>query len=171
MAEFAAVAASAQVGDDGMERVEEMIEKLKAENLALPGQLVAKKSAHARALLNNARLPRNMQRVMKEKVEAARLVTLEQGKRENSAVMEQLKKDVMTVTMKAGKQIGALTASLEQVLKKVDVLKMEKATLAQNLDERRECKDRAEYDHDGLEAMLQRAERERRKCEVAVNRV
>lgn len=41
----------------------------------------------------------------------------------NSAVGEQLKKDVLTVTMKAGELIDTRTTSLEQAQKEVDALK------------------------------------------------
>lgn len=55
-ADAAAVAVLAQAGEDGMAKVEEMIEKLKAENLTLQGQLIAQKSAQAGALLDKVRL-------------------------------------------------------------------------------------------------------------------
>lgn len=96
------VAAPAQANDDGMAEEEEMVEKLKAENLGFYGELIAKKTAHARALLNNVRLQKEMKKVMKEKKEVARLLTAEKPKRGDSVVVEQLITDVLTVTMKAG---------------------------------------------------------------------
>lgn len=44
----------------------------------------------------------------------------EQAKRENSAMVGQLKKNVLTVTMKTEEQTGTLTASLEQVQREID---------------------------------------------------
>lgn len=44
--DVAAIAAPALAGDDEMARVEVTMEKLKAENLALQGQLIAGKSAY-----------------------------------------------------------------------------------------------------------------------------
>lgn len=75
---------------------------MKAKNLELHGQLIAEKLAHARALLDNVRLQRDMKKMVKEKEKAARLLTVKQAKRENSAVTHQLKKDVLTAPMKAG---------------------------------------------------------------------
>lgn len=46
---------------------EEMTERLKAENLASHGKLIAEKAAYDRALLDNARLQRNIVKVAKEK--------------------------------------------------------------------------------------------------------
>lgn len=73
-ADAAAVATLAQGVDDETARVEEIIEKLNTENLALHGQLVAKKLLHARTLSNNVRLQRDMKKVMKEKEQDARLM-------------------------------------------------------------------------------------------------
>lgn len=47
----------------------------------------------------------------------------------------------------------------------------EKIAVTQGLDELREGKERAEYERDGLEAKLQRAQQKRGKCSDAVNRV
>lgn len=77
-----------------------MIEKLRPENLSLHGYLIAEKTDHARALLDIVRLQRDMKKVVKEKVETAQLLAAEQAKQENSPVAEQLKKDVLAVTMK-----------------------------------------------------------------------
>lgn len=49
-----------------------------------------------------------------------RLLAAEQPKRENSAVVELLKMNFWTVTMKAGEQIGTLMTSLERSQKAVD---------------------------------------------------
>lgn len=83
-----------------MAKVEALIEKLKAEILDMHGQLVAEKLAHARSLLGNVRLQRDMHKAVKEKEEATRLFTLEHAKRENSVEVEQLKKDVLTAPIK-----------------------------------------------------------------------
>lgn len=55
-ADTLAVADAAQAGDDDTAEVEELIEKLKAENLTLHGKQIAEKTAHSRALLDNVRL-------------------------------------------------------------------------------------------------------------------
>lgn len=83
VADAVAVAAPAQARDDGMAKAEEMIVKLKAENLALHGELTAKKAVYARALMDNARLQRDIKKVVKEKEKTERLLTGEQAKREN----------------------------------------------------------------------------------------
>lgn len=82
--------------------------------MTLLGKLVAEKMAHARALLENVRLHRNMKKIGTEKEEIARLLAMKKAKRKNSAAAELLQKDLLTLTMKAGKQIGALVALLEQ---------------------------------------------------------
>lgn len=69
-----AVAAPAQADDDRMARVEEMIEMLMADYLALHGQLVEEKSAQARALLDSVPLQRNMKKVVKRKEKVAWVV-------------------------------------------------------------------------------------------------
>lgn len=50
-ADSVAVAVPAQTGNDGMAKVDKVIEKLKLERLALHGRLVAKETAHARGCL------------------------------------------------------------------------------------------------------------------------
>lgn len=59
-----AVMASAQAGDKGLTKIWKMFKNLKAEALALHGELVAVKMAHASALLNNVRLQRDMKKVV-----------------------------------------------------------------------------------------------------------
>lgn len=108
---------------------------------------------------------------MKEKKEVVQLLTPEKAKRENSAVVAPLKKDVSAVSWKAGEQIGAPATSLEQIKNKVDILKKEKAALAHDLHGLRNCKECAKYERGGLEVKLQRAQREREKCVDAVNRL
>lgn len=61
---------------------------------------------------------------------AARLLTTEKATQEISAVGEQQKRDVSTVTMKEAEEIGALTTSLEQAVKEFDVLKEDTAASA-----------------------------------------
>lgn len=67
MADAVAVADLGQACDDGMAKGEEMIKKLKAGNLALLEELIAEKTAHARALLKNVCLQRDTKKVLKEK--------------------------------------------------------------------------------------------------------
>lgn len=90
--------------------------------------------------------------------------------RKNSAVVEQLKKRVLSVTMKAGKQIGTLTASLEQVQKKDDALKKEKVTATHKISELHDGKERADNEREGLVVKLQRTRRENEKSMDAVDR-
>lgn len=74
--------------------------------------------------------------------ETAQLMAAEPARRENSAVVDKLKKDVLTVTRKAREQIGTLTVSLEQAPKEVDVLKKKNAAI-HGLEELREGKEHA----------------------------
>lgn len=85
--------------------------------------------------------------------------------------MEQLKKDVLTVTMKEEEQLGTLSALSEQAQKEVAALKKEKGGATEGFDELREGKERAAYERDGLKAKLQLAQREREKGADAVHRV
>lgn len=57
------VAAPAPTGDEGMANVKGMFETLKTENLALHGELIAEKTAHAHLLLDNVSLQWNMKTV------------------------------------------------------------------------------------------------------------
>lgn len=86
-----------------MEKVWGMIEKVKMESLALRDELVAKKTASTRLLLDNVRLQQIMDKVVKQKEAAARLLATGQVKQENSAVIEQLMEDVLSATVKAKK--------------------------------------------------------------------
>lgn len=54
-----------------MAKIKELIEKLKVENLALQREVIAEEPVHARALLDNVRLQRDMRRVVKKKEENA----------------------------------------------------------------------------------------------------
>lgn len=63
--------------------------------------------------MDNARLQRDKKKGVKEKEEFARLFAAKTAKRKNSVVLEQLKKNVLTVTMKVSEQIGTLVASLK----------------------------------------------------------
>lgn len=124
---FAAVAealvlkAPAQAGDVCRAKMEVTIQKLDAENLVLHEELIVEKMHHARALLNSVRLQRDMKRAVKEKDGTVRLLAPGHAMFESSAMEEQLRKGVFTVTIKAGEQIGTLTASLEQVQKEAGV--------------------------------------------------
>lgn len=66
-----------------------------------------------------------------KKRQPARLLSAEQAMQKNSTVVRQLKKDVLTTTMKAGKQIGTITGLLERDENGVDALKKEKDTSMQ----------------------------------------
>lgn len=59
VAEVVAVAARGQTGDDVMEKIEEMMEKLRTKNLSLHCEPVSKRAAHARALMDIIRLQRD----------------------------------------------------------------------------------------------------------------
>lgn len=104
-ADVATVTVPDQVGHDGLAKAEEIIENLKAGSLVLHGGLIAEKSAHACALLDNSRVQRDKKRALKWKEEVARLLTFGQAKQENCAVVEQLEKDVLTVTIKTGNRL------------------------------------------------------------------
>lgn len=164
----AAVAASAQVGDDSMAKVEDITEKLKAENLALHGRLIAKKLVFVRRLLNNIYLKKDVKEMVEKKEGTARLLTVEPIKRKNTDVLGQLKKDVLTVTMKAREQTGTLTASLKQSQREADALRKKEATVTQELENLCGGMERAEYEPDGFKAKLQRAKRKREKFVDAV---
>lgn len=68
--------------------------KPKDGELALHGDLVAERAAHTRALMDNMCLQRDRKKAVEEKKKAVRLLAVEKTKRENSTVIEQLKKDV-----------------------------------------------------------------------------
>lgn len=74
-------------------------------------------------MLDHVRLQRDKTQVAKEIEETARSSDGEKARRESSAKVDQIRKDVLTVTMKVGQQIGTLTTSLEQVEKEVGEIK------------------------------------------------
>lgn len=80
MGDAVAVPALDQAGDDAMERLEEMMKKLRTEDLALHSELVVKKTANARVLLENVRLQWDMKKVVTENEETARLLSAERVK-------------------------------------------------------------------------------------------
>lgn len=80
MAEAVAGAATGQVGDDVMVVETEMVELLKTEGLALHSEVVTEKTAHARALLDNVCLQRNMEKLIRKEEKIARLLIVEKGK-------------------------------------------------------------------------------------------
>lgn len=106
-----------------MMKVDEMMEKLNTENLGLHGDLVAEMTPHAQVLLDTVWLQREMRMTDYEKKENARLLPAKKTKRQNSAVVKQLEKNVLTATMKAVKQIGILAVSIEQAEKGVGELR------------------------------------------------
>lgn len=66
----------------------------------------------------------------------------EKAKEEISAVGEQLKQEISTVTMKADVKIGALTASLKRAVKKVSELEEQREASTRKLDDLCEGKER-----------------------------
>lgn len=94
VAETVAVAPPDQMRNDKMTKVEEMKENLKTENLSLHGELAAKRTAQGCPLLACIRLQRDRKSAIEEKEGAARPLAAEKTKRESSAVIEQLKRDV-----------------------------------------------------------------------------
>lgn len=127
-----------------MTEVEEMMVKLKTEELALHDDLVGDNAAHARALMDNVCVQCDKKNVVKKSGEAMRLLAAEKNKWKNNAVVEQLKMDVLTVRMKAAEEIGTLTASLEQAKKKVCDLEKERDSAIRELGSLGEGKERAE---------------------------
>lgn len=95
------VAVSAQTSVDGMAKEERMIEKLKEENLTHE-ELIAEKTAYALALLYDVNLQQFMKNFVKQREKNAQLLVAERAKLEISAMVEQLKRNVLTVTMTAG---------------------------------------------------------------------
>lgn len=96
---------------------------LKTEKLSLHGKLGAERAALARELMHSIRLKRDRKKAVEEKEEAAHLLAAEKTRRENSAVAELLKEDVLTVALKAAEQIGALSVLLGQVVMEIEALK------------------------------------------------
>lgn len=99
-----------QIGADMLSTVEEMIDKLKTDNVALHGELVSEKAAHARALMDNICSQQEQKRIVEEREVVARRLAEEKSKRDHSEVIEQLKRSVAAVTWKATEEGGALTA-------------------------------------------------------------
>lgn len=86
-------------------------------------------------------------------------------------MVEQLKMDVSAVTMKAGEQTGALTASLEQARKTGEVWKRENESVTRELGTLSKKRKFDEYEQDELQAKVQRAKREQDRHADAFNRV
>lgn len=106
-----------------MTKVEEMIENLNTKNLSLHGNLVAEKAAHACALINSTRLQRDRKNVVEEKKEVGRLRAVKKTKQKNSPMIERLKKDFLTVAIRAAGETGAQKTPVEQDRKGVGELK------------------------------------------------
>lgn len=102
-----AVAASDHWGSDTMAKVEEMTEKLEAENLSLHGELVAKCMAHDRALMNNIRLEWNRKKAVEKMEGVAQLLGEKRAKQKNSAVVKKLKKNDSAATMRVVKNLAS----------------------------------------------------------------
>lgn len=101
-----------QVGNNVLVKVEEMMEKLKTENLLSHVGLVGEWAGDDHALVSSFRLQRDWKKAVEEKEEALRLLALEKTRRENIAVIEHFKENVLTATMKAIKEIGGSATSL-----------------------------------------------------------
>lgn len=74
----------------------------------------------------------------------------------------------MGVTIRTGQQIGALATTQVQAVKDVKELKKARAFSMQELCTLHEGKECAAYERDGLQAKLQRAEREQDRYVHAV---
>lgn len=84
-ADAAAIAASDQASDDAMMKVDEKKEKLNTLNLALHGELATGETTHARALMDEVRLQRDMKKAVAGNEGAVRLAAEEKPERENSS--------------------------------------------------------------------------------------
>lgn len=91
-----------------------------------------------------------MKKVVKKRKKIVRLLTAEKAKQKCSAVVQQIKKNILTVTMKAGKQTGTLEVTLEEAKKEVDEANKERHAVIREEGVVLEGKNRAEYDRDGL---------------------
>lgn len=152
-------------------KAEEMMEKLKTESLSSHDELVSERTAYARAFIKNIRLKRVRKKAVEKKEGVTRLLAAERAKRENSALVEPLKKNVATVTAKASEQVGALVPSLGVAEKKVEVLKKEREGAIRELGELCAGKEWVEYERDWFQAKLQRTEHERDRYPDAASRV
>lgn len=85
-----------------------MLEKLKTETVFLHGNLDAERAGHARSLKDSTCFQRDSQKVIEEREEAVWLLAIAEAMRENSAVIDQLKKNISTATVKAAAEVGAL---------------------------------------------------------------
>lgn len=86
-------------------------------------------------------------------------------------VVKQLKKDVLSLTMKMGEQIGTLMLLLEQAQTEVNAVKKQLDAVIQGLCKLCVGEKPAGYERKGLDAKLQRPHHEREKCTQAINRV
>lgn len=104
MAHAVAVAASDHVNSDILARIGEMVEKLKTKHFSFHGVIPAERAAHARALVGNIHLYGDRKNFVVRKRHPVWM--LAQGKTvcENSVVIEQIKEDVSTVTVKAAEE-------------------------------------------------------------------
>lgn len=97
-----------QMRNDVFVKVKEMVEKLKTESFSMPGNFVAERAAHARALMDSIHLQRVRRKFVEEKEGAWRVLAVEKTECKNSAGLVQLKKDFLTVTMNAAEEVNAL---------------------------------------------------------------
>lgn len=148
-----------------------MIRKTKTAILALHGDLVAEKTAHTRALLDDVCPQWDVTNAVRKKEEFSWLLASKKTKRENSALVELLGEDDLTVTMKAGEKIGTVAASSEPAMKKVGELRKGKDAPIQEIHSLRDGREHADHGRDELQAKLQRAKREFEKCGGDVIRV
>lgn len=68
--------------------------------------------------MGSVHLQRGRKKDVEESEDATRLLAAETAKRENSTVMELLRKDGSNATLKAAKTIAALATSFEQAVSK-----------------------------------------------------
>lgn len=103
MADAVCVFAQDRVDNNVLFKVKEMMKKLKTVNQFLHGELVAKRAAHAPALIDIIYLQRERKKAIEEKKGTPRLLAAEKTKKESSAVVEQICQNSLTVTMKVFK--------------------------------------------------------------------
>lgn len=156
------VAAPKEVRNDVLVKAKEMVVNLETENLSLRSDPVAKRSAQGRASMDNIWWKQGSKGAIEEKEEAVWLLPVEKTKRENSQLIKQLNKDVLTATIKLAEEIGALAASPVQAVRKIGELKKEGEVATQKLGGI--CKDEkpVECERDGMQAKLQLAQHERK---------
>lgn len=82
---------------------------------------------------------------MKKEKQSARLLTTEKTKRENSAVLQQIRHDVSTNIMKVASEKGALVTLQGRAVKEVKEWKKRREAATRKLDDFCEGEERVEY--------------------------